>query len=81
LSLAYVETSNLLIFSGEETGGRRTLDFGALAEHLAEKLDWIQALPDDDHVARFCIDGLDAHPDRLDEVIGEIAMGRSILER
>ena len=81
LSLAYVETSNLFIFSGEETGGRRTLDFGALAEHLAEKLDWIQALPDDDHVARFRIDELDAHPDRLDEVIGEIAMGRSILER
>jgi hypothetical protein len=81
LSLAYAEASNLLIFGGEETGGRRTLDFGALAEHLAEKLDWVQALPDDDHVARFLVDELDVHPERLDEVVGEIAMGRSILER
>ena len=81
LSLAYAEASNLLVFGGQETGGRRTLDFGALAEHLAEKLDWIHALPDDDQVARFLVDELDIHPERLDEVVGEIAMGRSILER
>jgi hypothetical protein len=81
LSLAYAEASSLLVFGGQETGGRRTLDFGALAEHLAEKLDWIHALPDDDQVARFLVDELDVHPERLDEVVGEIAMGRSILER
>ena len=81
LSLAYREGGNLFILAGEESGGRRTLDFGALAEHLSEKLDWVEALPDDDHVARFLLGGLDQHPERLDEVIGEIAMGRSILER
>jgi hypothetical protein len=48
---------------------------------MAQKLDWVESLPDDDHVARFRVSGLDSHPERLDEVIGEIAMGRSILER
>jgi hypothetical protein len=81
LSLGYREGSSLFILSGEESGGRRTLDFAALAEHLAEKLDWVEDLPDDDHVARFRLVGLDQHPERLAEVTGEIAMGRSILER
>ncbi len=81
LSLAYRRTTDLFFFGGEEIGGRRALDFGALALHLAEKLDWVEALPDDDQVARFRIRDLDVHPERLDEVIGEIAMGRSILER
>ena len=81
LSLGHQDGSDLFIFSGEESGGRRTLDFAALTEHLAEKLDWVEALPDDDHVARFRVSGLEQHPDRLDEVTGEIAMGRSILER
>jgi hypothetical protein len=81
LSLAYNDGSDLFILAGEESGGRRALDFAALAEHMAQKLDWVESLPDDDHVARFRVSGLDSHPERLDEVIGEIAMGRSILER
>ena len=81
LSLAFHEGSNLFVLSGEESGGRRTLDFAALAEHLADKLEWVGALPDDDHVARFLVEGLELHPERLDEITGEIAMGRSILER
>ncbi|MDE0884720.1 MAG: hypothetical protein OSB70_04220, partial [Myxococcota bacterium] len=81
LSLGYHEGGELFILSGEESGGRRTLDFGALAEHLADKLEWVEALPDDDHVARFLVGGLEANADRLNEVVGEIAMGRSILER
>jgi hypothetical protein len=81
LSLSYEMGDGLMLFGGEEQSGRRVLDFGALAEHLADKLDWVEALPDNDHVARFRIRGMDLHPDRLDEVIGEIAMGRSILER
>jgi hypothetical protein len=32
-------------------------------------------------VARLRVRDLPTRPDRLDEVIGEIAMGRSILER
>ncbi|MDG2335834.1 MAG: hypothetical protein P8Q97_16595 [Myxococcota bacterium] len=81
LSLGYHEGGDLFILSGEESGGRRTLDFGALAEHLSDKLDWVEALPDDDHVARFLVGGLEVHAERLNEVVGEIAMGRSILER
>ena len=81
LSLAYTEGNDLFVLAGEEAGGRRSLDFGALAEHLAEKMDWVESLADDDHVARFRVGGLDEHPKRLDEVVGEIAMGRSILER
>jgi hypothetical protein len=81
LSLAYRQGSNLFLFGGEELSGRRTLDFGALSEHLADKLEWVESLSDNDHVARFRIEGLDRHPERLEEVIGEIAMGRSILER
>ncbi len=42
--------------------------------------DWIEVMPNDDHVARFRVRDLAEFPDRLEEVIGEIAMGRSILE-
>jgi len=80
LSLAFKRGSELVLFGGEETGGRRTLDFGALGEHLADKFAWVEALPDTDHVARFRVRGLEQLPSRLDEVIGTIAMGRSILE-
>ena len=39
------------------------------------------ARPDADHVARFRVRGLTRHPERLEELIGEIAMARSLLER
>jgi len=81
LSLVRPADGEFFVFAGEELAGRRVLDFAALVDHLANKLDWVTALPNDDHVARFRIVGLAAHPERLDEVIGEIAMGRSILER
>ena len=35
---------------------------------------------DDDHVARMRVHGLHRAPGRLDELIAEIAMGRSIVE-
>jgi hypothetical protein len=73
-----------------ETGGRtcllgsddsrRAIDVGAMADHLAMKFAWVDSLPDADHVARVRIGELDRSPERLDEVISEIAMGRSILE-
>jgi hypothetical protein len=81
LSLVRRAGSEYFVFAGEEVAGRRVLDFAALVDHLANKLDWVSALPNEDHVARLRIAGLAAHPGRLDEVIGEIAMGRSILER
>lgn len=81
LSLVHHAGGDLFVFAGEELTGRRVLDFTGLVDHLANKLDWVTALPNGDHVARFRIEGIAAHPSRLDEVIGEIAMGRSILER
>jgi hypothetical protein len=47
---------------------------------VATKHDWIEAPQSEDYVARIRIRDLAANPDRLNDVIGEIAMGRSILE-
>ena len=81
LSLAVQAEGEMIIVSGEEGVGRRTLDFNGLVSHLADKLEWVKSLPDHDHVTRFLIKGRVANPERLDEVIGEIVMGRSLLER
>jgi hypothetical protein len=51
-----------------------------MVAHLVSKHDWIEALPATDYVARIRIPDFAANPDRLDDVIGEVAMGRSILE-
>jgi hypothetical protein len=40
----------------------------------------VEALADDDRVARMRVRGLYREPGRLDELITEIAMGRSIVE-
>ena len=80
LSLAFWEGDDLIVLGGDELGARRPLDLGALVDHLATKLEWIESLSDADHVARFRARGLGAEPTRLDEVVSEIAMGRSILE-
>jgi hypothetical protein len=81
LSVAQLEGTDLLLLGGEEgRGGRRGLDLGGMIDHLATKHDWIERLPDDDHVARMRVRDLARRPERLEEVVGEIAMGRSILE-
>ena len=72
---------NVFHVTGDDSTSRRSLDYAALAQHLAEKLEWVTALDAQDHVARFSVQGLSEHPERLQEVVGEIAMGRSILER
>ena len=51
-----------------------------LVAHISEKLEWVEALVASDHVARFRVSNRDKYGERLDDVIGEIAMGRSILE-
>ncbi|MDG2050357.1 MAG: hypothetical protein P8M78_09365 [Myxococcota bacterium] len=81
LSLVRLEGTGRFILAGEEPANKRMLDVCALIEHLGNKLAWVTDLPNEDHVARFNVADLEAHPARLDEVIGEIAMGRSILER
>ena len=80
LSASYREGEEVLVLGGDEGRGRRGLDLGRMVEHLASKHAWIEALPDQDHVARLRVRGLVERPERLDEVIREIAMGRSILE-
>lgn len=80
LSLAWTEGGDRFVLASDETPTRRILDVGAMVEHLGAKFDWVDALPDPDHVARFRIRDAAAHPERIDEVVAEIAMGRSILE-
>ena len=72
--------SELIVLGGEQVRGRRGFDLGRMVDHLASKHEWIQRLPDADRVARMRVVGLSRLEDRLDEVIREIAMGRSILE-
>jgi hypothetical protein len=79
-TLATHEGSELLVLTAEDVGGKRGFDLGAVIVHLAEKLEYVEPLADADHVARFRARGLVSHPERLDEVIAEIAMGRSLLE-
>lgn len=81
LSLARTLGTDVFVFAGDETTGKRALDYMAIAEHLTEKLEWVEPRPDADHVSRFRIRDVERHPDRFEEVIGEIAMGRSLLER
>jgi hypothetical protein len=80
LSLAYRQGEELVVLASDEARGRRGLDLGRMVTHLAAKHAWIEALPDEDHVARARVEALAARPERLEEVIGEIVMGRSILE-
>ncbi len=80
LSLANHEGSELLVLTGEESVGRRGLDLGRMVSHLANEHEWVEALSDEDHVARLRVRDLSSRPERLDEVIAEIAMGRSIFE-
>ncbi|MDP6979068.1 MAG: hypothetical protein QF570_10775 [Myxococcota bacterium] len=81
LSLATRAEGNLVVVSGDEGAGRRTLDFASMVDHLADKLEWVDGLPDDDHVARFIVQGRAENPGRLDDVISEIVMGRTLLDR
>ena len=80
LSLAMRPEGELLVLGGDEGRARRGLDLAGMASHLAAKHEWIRALSDTDHVARMLVRGLASDPTRLDEVIAEIAMGRSIVE-
>jgi len=80
LSLTWIEGEEIVLLAADELAGRRALDVGSMAEHLAGKHDWVEPLPDADHVARLAVRHLALHPERIDELLAEIAMGRSILE-
>ena len=80
LSLAWREGSEVVLLGGEDSASKRGLDLDSMAEHLANKHEWLEKLSEADHVARFRVQGLASQPDRMDAVVAEIAMGRSILE-
>ncbi len=81
LSLAYRVGGETFALGGDELIGKRALDYPAVVDHLVNKLEWVDARPDADHVARFHVRELTRHPDRIEEVMGEIAMCRALLER
>jgi hypothetical protein len=80
ISLVYAEEGELLVLGSDDAAGRRAIDVGAMAEHLSQKFGWIDSQSDVDHVARFRIRDMAANPDRLEEVVREIGLGRGILE-
>ncbi len=80
VSLTHRDGEDLVLLGCDDQRGRGGLDLGAMVNHLASKHAWITGLRDDDYVARMRIRGLETHPERLDELVAEIAMGRSILE-
>ncbi len=80
LSFARMENDDVFILGADDVTGKRAVDVGGMVEHLAEKFGWIDALPDEDHVARLRARGADVNPDRVEELIAEIGMGRTILE-
>ena len=81
LALARCEGREWVAVTGDDGSTRNALDLGALADHLAAKFDWLTRWPSHDYVVRVHVVDLPARPERLDEVIAEIAMGRSVLER
>ena len=69
-----------MVLRGEEARGRHGFDMAGLVNHLASKHDWIEALRDEDHMARMRVHEFATRPERLDELVAEVAMGRSMLE-
>jgi hypothetical protein len=80
LGLGRHEGDATLVLAAEDAAGRRPVDVAGMAEHLSQKFSWVEALPDDDHVARIRVKGVASDPSRLEALIAEIGMGRSILE-
>ncbi len=80
LSLARTEGHDVFVLGADDVTGKRAVDVGGMVEHLAEKFGWIDALSDEDHVARIRARGAEQNADRFEELIAEVGMGRSILE-
>jgi hypothetical protein len=80
LALGRHEGDATFVLAAEDNASRRPVDVAGMAEHLVQKFSWVEALPDEDHVARLRVKGLASDPSRLEALIAEIGMGRSILE-
>ena len=79
LSLARRAGEDVCVLGTDDAASRKSLDVSAAVTHLSEKFEWVEAQSDADHVARFRVRDLAERPERLDEVLAEIGMGRSIL--
>ncbi len=80
LAVAAHEGDRTVVLVGDDGGARRGFDLQAMAEHLAAKYSWVEVLPGADHVTRFRVTDLLERPERIEEVVAEVAMGRSVLE-
>ena len=81
LSLAYRPGGELVVLGGDESRApARPRPRAAWWSHLATKHDWIEALLGRGSRRAHARARAPARPERLDEVIAEIAMGRSIVE-
>ncbi|MBW2289599.1 MAG: hypothetical protein JRG90_17485 [Deltaproteobacteria bacterium] len=80
ISVARFEGGDLVVLGADDSRSKHGINLSSMLDHLASKHDWVQPLPGEDHVARLRIRDLVEHPERFDELISEIAMGRSILE-
>jgi hypothetical protein len=80
VSVARYDDGDLVVLGADDSRSKHGLNLSSMLDHLASKHGWVQPLPGEDHVARLRIRDLAEHPERFDELISEIAMGRSILE-
>ncbi|MDD9827094.1 MAG: hypothetical protein OXU92_01740, partial [Deltaproteobacteria bacterium] len=80
ISLARMEGEEIFVLAADEAAGQGRVETAAMALHLSQKFDWVEALPDADRVTRFRARGVVEQPGRLEELIAEIGMGRAILE-
>ncbi len=80
LSLARRMGSEAFALAADDGSARRAYDLGGMVQHLAEKFAWVDALAEDDHVARLRVHGVETQAGRLDELVAEIGMSRALLE-
>jgi hypothetical protein len=80
IALGRREGGESFVLAAEDSASRRPVDVAGMVEHLAQKFAWVEAQPDDDHVARFHVKGAASDAARVETLIAEIGMGRSILE-
>ena len=81
LSLAWTEGTERFVLASDETPTRRILDLGAMVEHLGGEVRLGRRRCPIPTTSRASASAMPSRiPERIDEVVAEIAMGRSILE-
>jgi len=58
---------------------RRHINVMGLMDQLDSRMPWLHSRPSGDRVGRLEIEDLPHHPERIEEVIGEIVRNKSIL--